>query len=216
MDLQNLTEKDVERLVGEFPLPEGVEDVVMNREEMAEAMAVSINTISKWITQGMPVLQQGENGKAYELQLSQCWAWRQASRRADDIRSKAVKNAQAQLRLAIVGGAAGDTIDGLEPRQKKEIYEAQMMQEQFLSHRNSLMKRDDVRELLTDLLALTRDTLEAAPDRVERIEAMPPKSVQAFADLVEELIGELRMRIEEFWDIRPEQSKPARNDLFDA
>ncbi|MBL3611465.1 hypothetical protein JMM60_22460, partial [Rhodovulum sulfidophilum] len=53
---------DLRRL---YPLPEGVEDTAMNRAQIARALDVSDNTISKWIAQGMPVLEEGGNGREY-------------------------------------------------------------------------------------------------------------------------------------------------------
>lgn len=216
MDLKNLTAEALEVLVAEYPLPEGVEDVVMNRDELATAMAVSTNTVGQWISAGMPTLQEGGNGKAYELQLSQCWAWKQARDRNEAARMEKVKNSAAALRLALVGGGSGASIDALDPRQKREILSAQMEQERFQAHRNQLLRREDVRDLLDNLLVLFRDTLEAAPDRVERIEAMPPKAVTGLIDVLDGVLEEAENRIRDFWDLRREDKSPERRDLFDA
>ena len=106
MDLKALSEADVAVLVEQYPLPKTVDDVVLNRDDLAQAMGVSINTVSQWIGNGMPVLQEGGNGKAYELRLSQCWAWRQATQAAEERRSAEISKAVQAMRLELVGGAA--------------------------------------------------------------------------------------------------------------
>lgn len=216
MDLASLTETEIAKLVEDYPLPEGVEDVVMNREELADALATSVNSVSAWINAGMPVLQEGGNGKAYELQLSHCWAWRQAKRREEDLRSDQVKRAQAALRLALVGGESGDSIEALDPKTRREIIAAQREQEAFQRDRNQLLKREDVQECLVELLAMVRDVMEAAPDRVERVVDLPPKAVDELVGICDGIVEELGRKIDDYWDARRERPDYLKGDLFDA
>ncbi|MBK5924772.1 hypothetical protein CCR90_13540 [Rhodovulum sulfidophilum] len=72
-----------------YPLPEGVEDTAMNRAQIARALDVSDNTISKWIAQGMPVLEEGGNGREYAFSPADCYAWR----RHRDAEARAAKAA---------------------------------------------------------------------------------------------------------------------------
>lgn len=188
----------------------------MNREELADALATSLNTVTAWINSGMPVQQTGGQGKAYELRLSHCWAWRQARKAEEDLRSTAVKEAQAAMRLALVGGAAGDSIEALDPKQRREILAAQIEHERFRAQRKQLMRREDVSDLLDQIFALVRDTMDAAPDRVERIEAIPPKAVQAFIEVCDGVVDELHGRIVKFWDLQREVHVSVKQDLFDA
>lgn len=216
MQTGELTQSEIEALVARYPLPDGVGDCVMNREELADALATSMNTITAWINAGMPVQQTGGQGKAYELRLAVCWAWRQARRAEEDLRSEEVKRAQQAMRLALVGGTSGDSIEALDPKQRREIIQAQIEHERFAAHRKQLMRRDDVRELVENLLMLVRDTMESAPDQVERIDAMPPKAVDAFVDVCDRLVEEFARRIAAFWEINPESRTPEKRDLFDA
>lgn len=212
----DLTESEIEDLVARYPLPDGVIDVVMNREELADALATSMNTITAWINSGMPVQQHGGQGKAYELRLSHCWAWRQARKADEDIRSEQVKSATAAMRLALVGGSSGDSIEALDPKTRREILAAQIEHERFSAQRKQLMRREDVADLLDNLFTMVRDTMEAAPDRVERVDAMPPKAVQAFIGVCDGLVDELRGKIERFWELNREDRTLVKRDLFDA
>lgn len=211
-----LTRSELEELAARHPLPAGVADCVMNREELAEALAVSLNTITAWMNDGMPVEQVGGNGRPYELRLSHCFAWREALKASEDLRRREARDAIAAMRLALVGGSSGDTIEALEPKQRREIIAAQIEDERFRVHRNQLLRREDVTEMLESIFAMVRDTMEAAPDRVERIEAMPPKAVQAFIDVCDGMVNELAKRIRNFWDLKRENTAASKRDLFDA
>src|SRR3569623_2794267 len=83
-----LTREQIAELVVRYPLPEGVIDAVLNREELAEALGTSLNTVTSWLNMGMPALEWGRNGKPYELQLSACYAWNEASRRGEEKKKK--------------------------------------------------------------------------------------------------------------------------------
>jgi phage terminase Nu1 subunit (DNA packaging protein) len=211
-----LTENQIESLVAKYPLPAGAIDCVMTREELAESLAVSLPTITEWIGKGMPVKERGGQGKAYELQLSHCWAWRQAWKANEDLRSDQVKRAQAAMRLALVGGSSGDSLESLDPKTRREILAVQIEQERFQRERNELLKRDDVSETLDNLFGMIRDTLESAPDRIERKEALSPKVTSALVDICDELVNEMARRIAEFWAARPVKAMSAKEGLFDA
>jgi phage terminase Nu1 subunit (DNA packaging protein) len=211
-----LTESQIESLVAKYPLPAGAIDCVMTREELAESLAVSLPTITEWIGKGMPVKERGGQGKAYELQLSHCWAWRQAWKANEDLRSDQVKRAQAAMRLALVGGSSGDSLESLDPKTRREILAVQIEQERFQRERNELLKRDDVSETLDNLFGMIRDTLESAPDRIERKEALSPKVTSALVDICDELVNEMARRIAEFWAARPVKAMSAKEGLFDA
>jgi phage terminase Nu1 subunit (DNA packaging protein) len=212
-----LAQDEIDEMVRRHPLPANTVDCVLNREELAAALGTSLPTISAWIAAGMPVRQMGGSGMAYELQLSHCYAWRQAQKANEELRSQEARKAIEAMRLALVGGQAGDTLEALDPKTRREIIAAQIEQERFMQHRNLLLRRDDVRDGLEEMLTLVRDVMDAAPDRVERIQGMPPKAVEAFIDVCDSVIDELRTRIARFWLQHPEGAPlPTREDLFDA
>lgn len=216
MDLKNLTQNDLDVLIARYPLPDGVNDVVMTRDELADAMSKTVNTISQWMSDGMPVKQQGGNGKAYELQLSHCWAWRKAVTQQEDERSDSVKKAAQALRFALVGGEAGDTIDALPPKEKREVVETQMQLEKFHQHRGALLRRDEVHDFIDITFAMIRDAIEAMPDRAERKTALDSAAVEAMITVGEETIEEIYKRISDFWSNHSLSDEKQRADLFNA
>ncbi|MBB2698944.1 UNVERIFIED_ORG: phage terminase Nu1 subunit (DNA packaging protein) [Rhizobium esperanzae] len=215
--MSDLTESEIKALCERYPLPEGVEDCVMSREELAETLQVSLNTVSAWLSKGMPMLQEGGPGKSYELQLSACFAWRQAQKADEDLRSAQVKRAQAAMRLALVGGATGDTIEALDPKTRREIMAAQIEQERFQRERNQLMRRDDVHEMMELVYGIIRDRMNAAPDHIERRNALEPKLVQELIDACDDIVSDVRGAIDRFWRERPvREGAGDRRDLFDS
>jgi phage terminase Nu1 subunit (DNA packaging protein) len=215
--MSNLTESEIQALCERYPLPEGVDDCVMSREELAETLQVSLNTVTSWLSKGMPMLQEGGPGKSYELQLSACFAWRQSQKADEDLRSEKVKRAQAAMRLALIGGSAGDTLEALDPKTRREIMAAQIEQERFQRERNQLMRRDDVYEAFEIVYGIIRDQMNAAPDLIERRSALEPKIAQELIDACDAIVAAVRGAIDKFWRERPMRDGASeRRDLFDA
>lgn len=214
--MTKLTEAEIADLVARHPLPDGVADVVCNRDQLAQAFDVSLPTINGWIARGMPVKSEGDRGSAYELQLSHCWAWRQAWLADEQARSTEVENSVRALRLALLGGRTGDTIMALDPRQRRDIIAAQIEHERFERERNQLIPRGEVAEAFDLTFGLIRDVLESAPDRAERETAIPPTAVDALQGVCDELLTEVQNRLAEFWQARPLKSAAKRETLFDA
>lgn len=209
---------DIDALVARYPLPDGVPDAVLNREEMGEALGVSLNTITSWMNAGMPVQAEGRNGKPYELRLSHCFAWNEARRRDEELRSSAARDAISAMRLALVGGKSGDSIEALDPKQRREILTAQLAHEQLELARSRLLRREDVQELLETLMSVIRDGLDVAPDRIERLEpTLPPKAINALVDICDVIADDVARRISAYWAARPEKGGDyMREDMFDA
>lgn len=216
---ERLTEEDISALLIRYPLPDGVEDVVMTREILADAMAVAVPTVSDWIGKGMPVRTMGGVGRAYELQLSHCWAWRQWQKAEQDAQTEKVRNAAAAMRLALVGGQSGTGIEALPPKERREIMEAQLVFEQWRRQRNELMPRNDVEGLLESVFSRVRIGLNSAPDVIEQRHGVPSAIVDALVDICDGILFAIRNDIETFFLDRPVPNdlQPAgRDDLFSS
>jgi len=208
-----LSAAEIAKLCKRYPLPADTADCVMSRDDLAEAFQVMPNTVTAWIAKGMPVIQEGGQGKPYELQLSHCWAWRQAQKADEALQSEKVRLAKAAMRVAVVGGDA-DTIEALDPKTRREIMAAQIEQERFRQERNELMRREDVQEAFEIIFAIIRDSLNAAPDVIERRHALQPNIVNALIDICDEIVAGTRGAIERFWLDHPIAS--GSRDSLDA
>ena len=101
-------EIDLADALRRFPLPEGLEDVVVNRARLAEGLNTSENTVTKWLANGMPCLKDGSNGTPYEFQLSECYAWRMAVLEAEAVADAYAKAQVSQLRMAFLNPGEDD------------------------------------------------------------------------------------------------------------
>lgn len=215
--MADLSEAEILELVASHPLPDGVMDVVMTREELADAMATSVVTITDWLGKGMPCRERGGAGKPYELQLSHCWAWRMARKAEEEVKADQVKRSIAALRLKLIGGTSGNSIEALDPKTRREILTVQMEHERFERARNHLLQRDDVEETFETLYGLIRDVLNTAPDVIEEREGVPAIVVIAMTEICDKLLAALRRRIDTFWADHPIKAVHGGNrTLLDA
>ena len=217
-DRQGLTKDDLANLVAEYPLPDGVPDALLNRQELADFFNVAANTITTWMTAGLPVEKQGTNGQAYEFLASHCWAWKQARDRNEREARSEAQSAIMAMRLALTGGKPGSSIEALSPREKTEAITAQLAYEQFQRTRNELIDRADVVEMLEGIFVLARDVLGSLPDTLERENVITPDHAEKVIALCDDTLDDMRGRIERFFLERPlkagEQAVPVT--LFDA
>ncbi len=152
----------------QYPLPDGVRDAILNRGQIARALDVSEPTIDRWIADGMPVYEQGGNGKSYKFQLSDCWAWKCARDHDEALATEESERTVQQMRLALIGGAAGDSERALSPKERAELYEAEYRWSQAAKARGELTPIQRVEDLMEEVMATVRDTIVALPDRLQR------------------------------------------------
>lgn len=189
---------DVER----FPLPQGVADAVLNKSQLARALNVSEPTVDRWIADGLPVLSAGTNGRSYEFQLSECFAWRkarEAERKAED---DAAERAVQEMRLALVGGKTGSTEQALPPKERRELYAAEREYMEMARTRGELVRYDDMVEVLDGALSAVRAGLEAMPDRIGRELSLTTPQVLVVVRLADDIMDQLSKSLSKFVETR--------------
>ncbi|TIL84297.1 MAG: DUF1441 family protein [Mesorhizobium sp.] len=195
-----------------FPLPDGVPDATLNKGDVAQFFGVSITTVDAWLRDGMPWVSEGTNGRAWEFQASQVWAWRKATVAAEETRSAEAQAAIEAMRLKLIGGQVGDTIRALPPRERQQIYDVELAHRRLMAESNRLIERDVVLENLQDLLSLMRDTVTGLSDRLDREAGLNAKQIEAVDTIGADMLIQLRNRMEKFFKDRPERA--VKRDLF--
>jgi phage terminase Nu1 subunit (DNA packaging protein) len=182
---------------GTYPLPEGVEDAVLNRAQLASAFKTSENTVDRWRQAGMPVLSEGTNGRAFEFQLSECFAWK--CRRDADQRAAQERADQSvlQMQLAILGGSTGDSEMGLTNRERREIYEVEQAYLKLARERSELIPRKEVLDLLDHLLSSVRKAVIGLPDRLSRDAGLTGRQTEQAVATADDLLRELHDTLQE-------------------
>lgn len=183
--------------VGRYPLPEGLTDGLLNRGQLAVAFGVSENTITKWMSQGLPVESQGTNGQAYEFRLSHCWAWRQDRddrARAERARGDALA-AQAALAFRGPDEDAPEDEHRLTAREVNEWSEALYKRNRVAEQRGDLVRTERVKALLEGLLIQVRTAVYTMPDYAEREFGLTTAQTARMQERCDEVLIEMRNAI---------------------
>ncbi|MEJ6397033.1 terminase small subunit [Yoonia sp. 208BN28-4] len=183
--------------IAAYPLPDGVEDVVLNRGQLATAMNVSEQTITNWMRAGLPLLSQGSNGQSYEFQLAHCYAWRMR-RDADERARRAKGDAQAQ-QLALTFLNPSD-IDDDEPfltaKQIKEWAEAEYQRNRAAEQRGDLVRVDSVKRVMEQLVVDFCSAINVLPDFAEQEFGLSAAQAQVMQRRCDGVIEEAAMTIQ--------------------
>lgn len=184
--------------VARWPLPAGVEDGVVNRSQLALAFSVSENTITKWLTQGLPVLTAGQNGVAYEFKLSHCWAWKQS--RDDKARAEKARGDQ----LAVQAALAFRNLDDDQAADEGELTadelrkwsEAEYHRNRVAEQRGSLLRADRAQALMEDVLVAFNTAVTTLPDFAEMEFGLTAPQVQKLQLRCDDILKTARDEIE--------------------
>lgn len=189
-------EFDLKRALSSHPLPDGVDDVQMNVEEIATAFSVSTNTVSKWLKlPGFPVVEHGTNGRAYVLKLSHVWAYRHWQDEREQRASEQVKRSQAQLSMHLLG-MNDDGRAQIDPTTFKQVVAAERERMITERMRRNLVQVEDVHALLDDLVGIFRGAVNGFGDRLERELSLTASEVTAVQDAVDDMLNEIADCIE--------------------
>lgn len=190
---------DLEQALAEYPLPEGVSNEVVNRTQLARALNTSENTLSKWLSRGMPCLEEGGNGKDYEFQLSHCYAWRMARDAAERETRDRADEAAAQLAMHFGNDELqGDASEArLTPREIREQSEAHIVRMKAAQMRGDLIVASKVRAGVEEMLERVRRNIITLPDFAEREFGLNPDQVQALETRGFQVLLNMRRDIEE-------------------
>lgn len=187
-------EFDLDDLLARYPLPDGMDDTLVNREQLANALVKSANTIDDYHrNKGMPVREQGGNGKPYVFSLAECWAWYHGWKEAEAAKSAEADAAANQLRLALLNDASRDDETArMSPREQREFYQAEEAYMTSANGRRDHVKRDDVIETIEDLFTLVRERVQAMPDAMERECGLTKQQVEWVVAFTDQFIPDLR------------------------
>ncbi|MFN3275456.1 MAG: hypothetical protein ACK41U_12350 [Paracoccus sp. (in: a-proteobacteria)] len=186
--------------VARHPLPAGVEDdgTPLNRAQLAKAFVVSENTITKWLSQGMPVDSTGANGVSYEFRLAHCWAWKQDR----DERSRAAKSrgdqlaAQAALAFRNLDEDQAEDEGELTADDLRKWSEAEYHRNRVAEQRGDLLRADRMRALIEDMFVTFGAEMDTLPDFAEMNFGLSAAQVAQLEARCDEMRAEVRRLIE--------------------
>lgn len=200
------------QIVADYPLPDGVPDADMNIDEIAAALATTVNTVSKWIKDPaeprFPVVQAGGQGRAYVLRLSHCYAWKKHRDDAETTRVQKNRDAIERVQASFLGVDLDSPEAALSPKDRRALAEADLVHSKAAMVRRQLVKLDDMTELLEGIFKVVRDGLESMPDRLERELDLKPQEVVLVQRIATDILNTMGSKIEE--------AELAERDISDA
>nr|WP_321459622.1 hypothetical protein [uncultured Cohaesibacter sp.] len=182
--------------VTKYPLPDGVEDVVLNREQLADALRVSAPTIDTYRKAGMPVITEGSNGRSYEFLLSDCFAWVSERKEIERTEDERKQNAIKQMQFELIGADGDDPYSELTMKQAQEAYKTEGLYREAALARGEFMMRSRVTGLVTDIFQIYREGLGVLPDRLARECGLTHEQVERVARICDGMLTETAKRIE--------------------
>lgn len=207
---------DLEEALARHPLPGELTDAVVNRGQLAVALGVSENMITRYLELGLPVVARGSNGQAYEFRLSEAYAWRMWDLAERQARVANATAAAQQMALLFRNDADAETEDGpvLTARQIAEEADADYRRSRAAELRGELVRRHLVEALIEKLLVLFRDSMTALPDWCEiecgltaqHVEKLERRCGQSLTQTRIEVERMLRDRNGEVRQVAPEQA----------
>jgi phage terminase Nu1 subunit (DNA packaging protein) len=160
---------DLEEALKLYPLPDGIEDEVINRGQLATALDVSEPMISKYLEQGLPVLSRGSNGQSYEFRPSECYAWKMA--RDAELRGKKMRADRAAAQLSLLFRNEADPEDPTRPimtaAERSSEAKADYDYNRASELRGELVRANKVRELFETILSEFRTQIVSLVDFAE-------------------------------------------------
>ncbi|WP_281062276.1 DUF1441 family protein [Mesorhizobium sp. M7A.F.Ca.ET.027.03.2.1] len=192
-----------------FPLPQGVADGVLNKGQLARALGKTEPTIDRWMQEGMPILDEGSNGKAYAFQLSQCFAWMQERDETSKHQEEAQERIVRQMQLALIGGKEGDTERSLPPSERMKVYEAESKWQELALRRGELVEASTVLDLVETIFGLMRQGIETLPDTLARECGMDGAQTERAVRAGDDILQEIARAVDAFADDLAKRETPA-------
>ncbi|PHS21748.1 MAG: hypothetical protein COA84_15145 [Robiginitomaculum sp.] len=180
-----------------WPLPEGVVDTTMNRAELSQYMDVSINTIDAWMKAGLPVFEEGGNGKAYTFMLGDCAKWRHERDETAKTRKLTASSAIEARQRAFLNFGEMDLVGPMSAKERREAALADLDYNRAALQRRELCRMSDVVTLIEDIFLIVREEADALPDRLEREMGLEPAQIDTLVEQMDGMLSSMVMRIEQ-------------------
>lgn len=125
-----------------MPRPPAISGRILNRNEMAGDLGISVSTLDRWVLSGCPVQGRSENRREYQFNSADVIAWHEQRKAAR---------------------TASDDNDG---KRRHQLAAAELKELQLAEKRKVMISVEDVAPIIADELANVRSRLMAIPGRL--------------------------------------------------
>lgn len=147
-----------------------------NKAEVAAFFGISVNTVEKWLQRGAPVVQKGERGVPWCLDLLEVALWKYAPRP--------------------VTGPEGEVDPSLlPPKDRKDWYESEIKRRDLQVRDGELIPADEVSRAVSTAFAGIAQSIRSMPDDLERRFALDPEIVEAVTVAIDDHLDALAERL---------------------
>ena len=188
---------EVRDMIGQHPLPPGVPDDDMNQTDLAAALNVTPNTLSKWLGDDtFPMVQRGGMGRQYVLRLSHCYAWKMAREAAEHSKRRHTRMAIEKMQASFLGMEPSDPGAELSVKDRRALVEYDLARSKAELYRRQLVRLHEVTDLLDSILGIVRNGIEGMSDRLERELGLKPEEVALVERLGSDILNGFVEKIE--------------------
>ncbi len=205
-------EFDIEELKAAHPLPVGLVDQIVNRDELASGLDKSHVMIDRYRKGGMPVLSEGGNGRSYEFQLHECWAWYHGMNAHRTAQKDETQQQMDLLRRSLLGTDHDEEMIRLTPKQQAEEYEAQRRYAESALLQGTLVRSSEQVLLLASVFGILRQQILGLPDIMERQVGLSPDQAATMDLVSKDTLASIHDKLKTSnLALRREDLQPAKN-----
>jgi phage terminase Nu1 subunit (DNA packaging protein) len=190
------------KMIEDHPLPDGVPDADVSADEMAQALGVTTNTLTKWLKsvesgeEPFPVVERGGMGKPYVLRLSHGYAWKMQRDADQAARAKHNSRAVSLLQASFLGDVLDKNQSSLSAKDRKALAEADFAYSKAAQMRRQLVSLEEVVDMVESVFKIVRNGLESMPDRLERELHLKAEEVDQVERVASDILEGMVERIE--------------------
>jgi len=170
-----------------------VDRLTANRRELAVLLGVSMPTIDSWVTRGLPVVQRGSRGVAWQFDVADCFAWRL---------DYEVAKAAAQT----------ENVSLADAERRKRVADARLAEIELSERLRQVVRVEDTARLWEGRIVAARETLLQTPKRLAPT-LVGEDDRQAIEETIER---EIHRALEELAEWEPDEDPGANSDDSDA
>ncbi len=125
--------------------------MLVNLEELSRIVRVSATTLRRMIAEhaDFPIRERGKNGVPYSFDTDEVTAWLKANaEKAEAAKRARAAELEAEQRRLFGDELPDDGAQGLSPRERKELYEAERLRRQLAEQSGELTRTRDVEAVL--------------------------------------------------------------------
>ena len=148
---------------------------IVNKAGMAAFFGISLPTCDSWIRSGMPVVERGDSGRPWRVDLLAAAEWR--------------------FKPKTDAAAESGKLDPQHEKARLDAARADLAETQLGKVRGELIPAAEFEHALSEALKTTAMTLESLPDLLERDAGLPGAAVDRAIVVIDRLREDLYRRL---------------------